>query len=180
MKLKLIIGFSILSIIFGSTLSVSRAQGNDTCGTTESSPALDDVVRNSDGSVLHMSWYEALVYCSEHGTRLPTARELANYSHSLGAQGVCKIEKKGYYQIRGTDTKDKSDDFFFSPKGYRQPDDELGSLFFWSSSSFLSGWAYGLVGKNGRLFNDLSTGKDSSGYSDITAVRCVSNLTWRK
>ena len=52
--------------------SNSRASVSGALTATES--ALGDIVKKSDGSVLHMNQYEAETYCSDKGG-LPTARQ---------------------------------------------------------------------------------------------------------
>lgn len=50
-------------------------------------PRLENLVRNSDGSVKRMKFREAEGYCRSRGTRLPTARELALVAAQAGASG---------------------------------------------------------------------------------------------
>jgi len=40
---------------------------------------LEPIVKNSDGTIHHMTHYEALEYCAKNNCRLPTLDELINF-----------------------------------------------------------------------------------------------------
>ncbi len=117
--------------------------------------------------------HEAEDVCRDRGMRLPTARELALVSQSLGAEGISETKKDGYYLVKGKDRTGNPDHFYFSEKGYKRPAGELGDCWFWSSSVFevFSGWKYMLNGYSGgfHIVMDTSYGNGDSPY----AVRCV-------
>ena len=179
--------FSMLSVAAGVQLSANAARAAEVCDTVDAcwalqakvearlavllkniAPNLTDIVRNADGSVRHMNQYDADSYCRNQGQRLPTARELALYSQSLGAQGISETKKDGYYLVKGSDSAGIPDNFYFSSKGYQRPSGDLGSFWFWSSSVHpdFSDNAYVLYGDNGGIDGDR-------GGFDINAVRCV-------
>lgn len=54
-----------------------------------SAHAAEDFLRDANGNIRNMNQYEAMKACPT-GTHLPTARELANYGHSLGTQKVAE------------------------------------------------------------------------------------------
>ena len=112
---------------------------------------------------------EAKKICHDKGMRLPTARELALASQSMGAKGISETKKDGYYLVKGSDSSGKPDPFYFNNKGYRRPAGELGNYWFWSSSGHpdYSGNAYILVGTYGYI-----DGVYYRHYSS-NAVRCV-------
>jgi hypothetical protein len=121
---------------------------------------------------------------------LPTARELAVYSQSLGARGIREtahpgvvtsdttvraeieqMDRDGYYPIYVANSSgQRAVDFYFNSSGYQRPAGDLGNLWFWSSSvhPVFSDSAYNVNGVNGVFGLDLR-----SPYSDGSAVRCV-------
>jgi len=115
--------------------------------------------------------FEAEKICLDKGMRLPTARELALVSQSLGAQGISKTKKGGYYLVKGSDSAGNPDHFYFSNKGYKRPAGDLGNKWFWSSSVHpdASDNAYGLNGLNGGIAYYYYRSYDYVYY----AVRCV-------
>ena len=136
-------------------------------------PDLTDIARNEKGDVLHMTQYEADSHCRSQGLRLPTARELALYSQSLGAQGVSKTGKDGYWLWKGS-IDGKSDKFYFNPSGYQRPKGDLGNYSFWSSTvsslhnKVWGDFFYALDGASGDLHHAYPTWG-----SEYYAVRCL-------
>lgn len=119
-------------------------------------PNLGDFERDSEGRVLKMSQDNAESRCANHGLKLPTARELALYSQSLGALGVCetaypgrrvdpdssvwteirKMGEDGYYPIYAKNASGGLVvDFYFSARGYKRPQGDRGDYWFWSSTA---------------------------------------------
>jgi hypothetical protein len=133
-----------------------------------SAPNLTDIAKNADGSVRHMTQYDADNYCRSQGQRLPTARELALYAQSLGAQGISETAKDGYDLVKGSDSAGHPDNFYFSNQGYQPPAGDLGKSWFWSSSLHPdhSDWPYSLKASEGK-FEYFYLG------FDFAAVRCV-------
>lgn len=209
MKSKSVFGLSILGLVAAVSMT-AVAHADPICGTLEQcramqvqveariqevlrnvTPALGDIVRNENGSVRHMNQYDADQYCRSRGSRLPTVRELALVSQSLGARGIretahagvvrteaavqaeiTQMSAAGYYPIYTMNGSNQpSVDFYFNYTGYQRPAGDLGSHFFWSSSvhPYYSSNAYYLYGGNGVIF---SAGFRS--YYDVdSAVRCV-------
>jgi hypothetical protein len=145
-----------------------------TCAFASSS----DVLKNADGSVRIMNQYDALRACPV-GSHLPTIRELAMESHTLGAGGILEIDPAlpnqapvGYVKIAALNADGKTDQFYFSWDGYRTPDGDLGDGWVWSSSlvtdqssdAFVSSLHYGGI---------FSSGRDDANY--YFAVRCFTN-----
>jgi hypothetical protein len=137
-----------------------------------------------------MNQYDAERTCREQGTRLPTARELAVYSQSLGARGIREtahpgvvtsdttvraeieqMDRDGYYPIYVANSSGQiAVDFYFNYSGYQRPAGDLGNLWFWSSSvhPVVSDSAYSLDGDGGYIaYVSRSDGTYNS------AVRCV-------
>ncbi len=98
-----------------------------------------------------MTQSDAMSYCANQGMHLPSARELAELSASLGAAGISETPKAGYYLVSAINADGKSDKFYFSYAGYKRPAGDLGNNWFWSSSvdSSNSDYAYYLYGING-------------------------------
>lgn len=80
--------------------------------------------------------YKAQRICDDKGMRLPTARELALYAQSHGAEGISSYEKEGYYLVRGQHTDGFPDHFYYSPKGFKIPEGEPINAFVWSKSYY--------------------------------------------
>ena len=156
------------------------------------SPSLGDIVRNADGSVRHMDYYYARSYCNRVDSRLPTIRELAVYSQSLGARGIretahpdvaiihevvqteiAQMRGDGYYPVYTVSDRIPRPtviDFYFNYSGYQPPAGDLGYYWFWSLSPAPEGRgsAYYLRGDQG-LVDFTYTNNDSS----ASAVRCI-------
>lgn len=216
MKQKWILSLSVLSLAVGAQLLSLRAEAQVVCGTLvecrtmesqtqatlgriqarirelegSTGSGLGDILRDANGRVRHMSQYDAERTCREQGTRLPTARELAVYSQSLGARGIREtahpgvvtsdttvraeieqMDRAGYYPIYVANSSGQiAVDFYHDTLGYQRPAGDLRNLWFWSSSvrPVYSGYAYGLSGLNGGLYYYYR-----SHYDDDNAVRCM-------
>ena len=151
---------------------------------------LGDILRDTAGNVRHMSQFDAERTCRELGARLPTARELAVYSQSLGARGIREtthpgvvttdstvsaeieqMDRDGYYPISVANSSGRrAVDFYFNNSGYQRPAGDLGNYWFWSSSVHpdYSNSAYLLNGFHGYV--DYYSRSYASAYG---AVRCV-------
>ena len=157
-------------------------------------PRLDAIVeRGHEGcpsfqagsrEICHMNQIQADHFCRSLGTRLPTARDQALISQSLGACGILSTIE--YDSFQGTpecprDSYDRvsvapsaqepsGDEFYYSRSGYRRSDRDLGNYFFWSSSvsASNSNFAYGLGGDHGDIYGDVRR----VAYTR-SAVRCV-------
>ena len=216
MKQKWILSLSVLSLAVGAQLLSLRAEAQVVCRTLaecrtmesqtqatlgrirarirelegSTGSGLGDILRDASGRVRHMNQYDAERTCREQGTRLPTARELAVYSQSLGARGIREtahpgvvmsdttvraeieqMDRDGYYPIYVANSSgQRAVDFYFNYSGYQRPAGDLGKLWFWSSSvrpaypkyaCTLDGYDGGIDYYNRSLVYDLS------------AVRCV-------
>jgi hypothetical protein len=129
---------------------------------------LAPIARTDAGEIAYMNQYAAEKYCQKHGMSLPTAYELAQ---ALNPKGVRKTEDIGFVPIfNGI----RSVGFYYNTSTYPRPpskvEDEIGSLWFWSSSilpSYMPNAAY--------AFNYLD-GEIDEGYRDgdfHNTVRCV-------
>lgn len=141
--------------------------------TAFASPNLGEIAKNADGSIKTMSQADAFEYCKNQGGHLPTARELAEYSRSLGATGVIeiadrKVNDHDSYMIGAWNPDGAIDKFYFNKSGYQQPSGDLGNNWFWSSSgSFANLYGdYVLNGNNGSI--DFAY-RDNGWH----AVRCI-------
>jgi hypothetical protein len=123
--------------------------------------------------------------CRELGARLPTVRELAAHSHSLGACAILSASeyvgfqdtgnclKSDYHRVRvaGVSATEQADTFYFNGSGYRPPAGDLGNWRFWSSSVHPHDhyrFVYGLDGSDGGIFN-----VNPSLFNYVFAVLCV-------
>ena len=151
--------------------------------------SLGDIVKDAHGKVRTMNQYDADKYCKSIGSRLPTARELALYSQSLGARGILEtsysgidsasskvqteitqMDKEGYYPIYTKNSAEKTVvDFYLNYSGYQRPAGDFGNYWFWSSlvHPYYSYNAYDLDGYNGGI------GNYNRSNDDLIAVRCV-------
>lgn len=121
--------------------------------SVHASEGLGDIWRDSRGGVVETHFDGAEDYCKERGG-LPTARQFALHSQSLGAKGLRetayqgvlfsdakvqaemdKMEADKYFPIY---TNNKAGeivvDFYFNHEGYQRPKDDSGYVNFWSSS----------------------------------------------
>ena len=185
MRKKWAMFFSVLSVTAGISLSSGAARAGEICDTVaacralqaaldarllmllDNAPNLTDVASDTD----RMNQFDAYWYCQHLGQRLPTARELAIYAQSLGAQGISETAKDGYDLIKGSDTTGYPDHFYFSSKGYHRPAGDTGIRFFWSSSAdpILTRVAYGLYSDSGNI----GTGNRSDNLHGASSVRCT-------
>ena len=105
-------------------------------------PTFLDIAKNTDGTVKYMNHYDAVRYCVAQGAHLPSTRELARLSMSMGAKGIAEVTSpkpdSSYNKISAMNTDGSLDEFYFSSNGYQLPVGELGKNYFWSSS-FSSG-----------------------------------------
>ncbi len=107
-------------------------------------PMFLHIARNADGSVKYMNQNQAIQYCLGQGAHLPSAREWAQYSFMLVAEGILEVDfvdsnlggrpPVGYSLINAKDfLTGSSDAFYFNLTGYQRPEGELGdNWFFWS------------------------------------------------
>lgn len=62
---------------------------------------------------------EAELYCKKFDLRLPTTRELADFTKKYGAKGISEFPLDNHYEsIRAIDLSGNSDSFFYSHEGY--------------------------------------------------------------
>jgi hypothetical protein len=107
----------------------------------------------------------AVEYCSSKGSRLPTARELAQIATQMGAKGILEknvvdselkgVAPEGYFLVATVNSDGTKDQFYYNFSGYVPPADGSAKLLNWWSSSVQSGYSnysYVLLGKTGNLF----------------------------
>jgi len=136
-------------------------------------PVFLDLVKNADGSVKTMNQSDAVHYCASQGAHLPSARELAQLSTSLGAKGIvdsCGSSDISCYSVKATNADGNEDSFEFSYDGYQRPAGEMGNNWFWSSSAYsnVSDFAFFLNGSGGEVAYVYRNGH--------YAVRCVIDI----
>ncbi len=129
-----------------------------------------NVAKEENGTVKQMSQFDAVQYCAAQGAHLPSARELAQLSTSLGSKGIvdnCDSDNKCFLVV-AKNADGSIDSFHFSSAGYQRPTDDFGVSWLWSSSVNLNASvrAFVLSGSGGDLFTDVR----SSGYT----AYCVS------
>lgn len=156
-------------------------------GIAHADVQLSPMAKIADGSIQAVDHFMAIQYCDNHKMRLPTAREWAIHSQSLGAKGIRETRYadvprsdqrviterdrmigEGYYPTyRLNSTKQIVVDFYFNEAGYRRPTGPQGDYFFWASSVVpsLPNYAYGFNGPNGRIYiSDRSTRYSNSAH----------------
>jgi hypothetical protein len=107
----------------------------------------------------------AVEYCNSKGSRLPSARELAQIATQMGAKGILEknvvdselkgVAPEGYHLVATVNPDGTSDQFYYNFSGYVQPADGSAKLLNWWSSSVQSGvsnYSYVLLGVTGNLF----------------------------
>lgn len=166
----------ILGLVLGATINAQAAQQCRTVAECQARIAQDqatlralqagqaptflDIAKNADGTVKYMNQNDAIQYCTAQGAHLPSARELAQLSMSLGAKGIAEIKSgkpdNSYYSINAKNADGSSDKFYFSNEGYQRPAGEMGNNWFWSSSvfSYSSYYAFFFSGYFGGVFSD--------------------------
>jgi hypothetical protein len=121
------------------------------------------ILRNDDGSVRYMTWFEAMGIeyasgkngpdiCQASGKgRLPTVREMATLAMFQGAKGILEMKQidpakeeageyfmQGYFLKSAIDPDGKVDQFYYAFRGYKplpqeDPNNPVGSYFVVSS-----------------------------------------------
>lgn len=122
-----------------------------------------------------VSQFEAVSICEDRGMRLPTARELALYGMSRGAEGIIEFSDNKRSLIYGMDKDGYEDKFYYNERGYWRPFFVLrlgDPTFLWSSSfhpedSFRP---YVFYYSSGHIDNDFHSARRSFKYG---VVRCV-------
>jgi len=153
-------------------------------------PQLGPLPRDPDGKVSYLNEVDAVQYCSDLGTRLPTIRELALYAQSLGAKGIRETAHVGVAstdsavqaeiaQMKGdhyeaiytlNSSKEMTVDFYYSYAGFKVPTGDLGYFWLYSSSVYVI---------NPKMNYTLSTFQGDFGYDDTTVIwdddsfRCI-------
>ena len=175
--------FRIQFMLLGGLILLISANGKATQGDARITefqagqiPAFLDIARHANGKVKYMNHKDAVQYCANQGAHLPSTRELAQLSTSLGAKGIvdsCGTDKNCRKIIYIHNTDDSKDEFYFSSSGYSRPAGDLGNNWFWSSSVY-SGFYYPFIfdGFNGHVGGINTDAPDSS---NIEAVLCVSD-----
>ncbi len=175
------------SFVAGPQLIASQAEAQEDCDTIEACQTLKAKSEDSLAEPLKsvtpeltgilqkkVNQYDAEKICLEMGLRLPTARELGLVSQNLGAQGISDTPKEGYHRVKVSDSQGNNDYFFYSYKGYQRPIGDLGSYWFWSSSTnpypHNSNKVWVLNGYDGSLSSFYFP---RSLYHEDSAVRCV-------
>jgi hypothetical protein len=160
-----------------------HAETEATAGVSK--PVLLEAVRYNDGRIMTMTQSQAFAYCASIGAHLPTAREFAQYTMTLGAKGIAEINARksdgnlvgrpdnSYEGIVYRNLDGTRDAFYYSMSGYQAPEGDLGKQGFWTSSVSHQvlpdyPYAYVLFGNYGAL------GESNRGYGFDYAVRCVS------
>ena len=129
-------------------------------------PKLGPILRNADKKIKYMTFDEALKSCPE-GSRLPTAKEFASVSRSLGAVGSIDPYlvdpaqvPPGYNEVYTKNPNMTMERFFFSNVGYR-PIAEFVNVPLWSSS------VYPTVSEQSAFFNGKVRVRAFPGESDL-------------
>ena len=142
------------------------------------SVTIGDFLRISDGQVRNrINQYQAERACAEQGSRLPTARELAEEATRYGAE-ILELSQaptgkvpEGYYRINAKNPNGTTDSFYYSRQNYKRPSGDLGNYWVWSSSlhPVFDDVAFDFYGADGFLYY-YSRGT-RFGYD---SARCVS------
>jgi hypothetical protein len=165
-------------------------------------PKLTDFARNNDHSIMRPSWKKAVQYCAGLGSRLPTIREYALLSQSMGAMGIRETAfpnvdinspvianerslnaREGFKEIyRKNSSGALVIDFYFNKLGYRKSFGELDETWLWSSSlnpsisTSKDQQFYEFVGDDGHVDESVGTAwTDLIGDDSGCAIRCIAN-----
>ena len=151
-----------------------RSRGHNPSGGPNSvSVQYSDLARDTDGSILNMSQYDADAYCKSRNSRLPTARELAHISMRMGSSRIREtvypdvsskdmavsveieqMRKEGFSVFyRPNAAGQPAVDFYFQASGYHVPAGNLGLNYFWSSSLEPSSRRGNVKPQNAAAFN---------------------------
>jgi len=162
---------------------------------------LEDVVRKNDSSnrycskvnksgVCYMTQRKAIRYCKSQSQHLPSARELAQFSASLGANGIFATETGDAYARIAKNADGIIDKFYFSSTGYNRYssylekvedvlsdnidyetrlDLDVAKKWFWSSSTDVEAPGYGMGLYSG------GGGIENARVNEQMAVRCARN-----
>jgi hypothetical protein len=127
----------------------------------------------------------AVNYCDAKGSRLPTARELAQVATRMGAKGILEkavVDTKykghapeGYGLVVAINADGSVDQFYYNPRGYKPPSDLNAQSSDWWSSSIQEGYSnfsYTLLGSSGILFPTNRFTKNLAMCVRTTAVAC--------
>ena len=116
-------------------------------------PRFSDVAKDQSGKVQLMNQQDSAHYCLQIGAHLPSAREYAKLSQSLGAHGILET---GFPGVSIKDPKIQNEmmnlptysaifttnaaheitvDFYFDEQNYRPPAEDLGPSLFWTSTA---------------------------------------------
>jgi hypothetical protein len=120
------------------------------------------------GFPCRMEYKNAVKYCRDQGMHLPTAKEFARLLQSLGSVRISTDAPETYLAdfIEAKNLNGAIDRFYISTQDYKRLSGDLGSDWFWMSSTDKSGYPLyfnGYFGKVGPLFP-----------YDNNAVRCAS------
>lgn len=100
-------------------------------------PLILDVERYRNGKPIIMNQVEAIRYCAGKGARLPSARELARFAHSLGSVGIvteCGTYPKCRKLINIRNLDGSVEEFYFIASGFPLRPGNLSPMWTWSSS----------------------------------------------
>jgi hypothetical protein len=125
-------------------------------------PVFLDIARDTNGRLKYMDHSDATRYCANRGARLPSIRELAQLSMSLGAKGIgesCGTDKSCYKFSNIQNADGSKDEFYYSFSGYQRPAGDLGNNGFWSSSRLVNSGYY-----DNAFFFGGGRGDINSGY----------------
>jgi len=127
----------------------------------------------------------AVNYCDAKGSRLPTARELAQIATRMGAKGILEktvVDAKfkgqapeGYNLVVAINADGSVDQFYYNPRGYKPPSDLNAQSSDWWSSSIRQGYSnfsYTLLGSSGILFPTNRFTKNLAMCVRTAAVAC--------
>lgn len=133
-----------ITVLLGSVILNVSGFARETIADGNDFPKLDAIVKNPNGDPT-FGRSEAIAYCHNHGTRVPTARELAWFGMSHGAKGILETDDvngqvpEGFHLIVTLEVvgnsdsfiNGESDSFYYSNEGYDPGGDSSG---LWSSS----------------------------------------------
>jgi hypothetical protein len=126
--------------------------------TGYAAPQFGDIARNANGSVRYMNVGDAIDYCASQEMHLPSARELAQLSVSMGSE-ISETRKDGYNLVSARNVDGKEDNFYMNVDAYKRPAGDLGNNSFISSSNFIDNTdSYIFDGLDGRVNAGLYSG----------------------
>jgi hypothetical protein len=141
----------------------------------------DDNIVKENGNVCLMTYEDAVGYCKEHGGRMPTPREFAEFVNPKG-DGILESEyvdkvfggktPEGFLKVECQNEDGKVETFYFAKAMFRPMTGELGKHAYWAWSRVVGypGYAHVFYGATGSGGADTQEEVDNHRFDKPHAV----------